>query len=134
MLFRSAGIIPYRVKETFGYQNQAASSGATTISGSATVSNWTASYTGAGGNIKVTMNFTAWATSVGAKVFNLQRDGVTVAAVNFYFNNTNIHYTMPTIFYLDTSGNTSAHSYSLVIPAGVNVDVQDCATMIITEY
>ena len=78
----AAGIIPYRVKETIVLNNQASSG---TFNGSATVTNWTSSYTGSGGNIKVTMSFTAWASSSGQKAFSLQRDGVTVATVNFYF-------------------------------------------------
>lgn len=117
-------------KETIGYNNQVA----TVASGSATITNWSSSYTGTGGNIKVTLMFTAYGTSTGLKTFNLQRDGVTVSNSSFYVNTTLNHYPMLPLVYIDTTGNTSSHTYSIVIPSGVSVDTNDFATITFTEF
>jgi hypothetical protein len=103
------------------------------ISGSANVSDWSANYTAGGGRVEVTAQITASSSSSGSKTHSLQRDGVTVDTASFFFNETNVHHTLPTLCYI-TGAEIGTHTYSIQIGSGLTVDTQDSCLMILTEY
>jgi hypothetical protein len=108
-------------------------SSSSTISGSASVSDWSASYTASGGRVEVTAQITASSSSSGSKTYSLQRDGTMVDTASFFFNETNVHHTLPTLCYI-TGAETGTHTYSIQIGSGLTVDTQDFCLMILTEY
>jgi hypothetical protein len=109
------------------------SSSAGSVSGPATVANWTASYTSSGGTLIITTSFSAFTTSgVATRTFDLLMDGNVVASSSFLFNNNNVHTTIPCIFNLETVS-TGSHTFAIQIPTGTIVDVGDYAHMIVQE-
>ncbi len=102
-------------------------------SGQATISEWSASYTGSGGNVEIRVNFTAWvSSSTGTKTFKLLRDGTEIDNTTFYFNQTSVHTTMPEMVAI-LSNESGSHTYAVQIGAGTIVDSGDNCTMVITE-
>ena len=98
------------------------------------VPEWSASYTGTGGQLLVKADIMLWASSTGTRNWYLKKNGTTVATGSFYFNNANVHTTMPTIQYVDTTGSTTAATWSITIGASAVVDTNDHATITVTEY
>lgn len=115
-------IILNNVAPTTSYTNQA-------------IPEWSAAYTGTGGQLLVKADVMAWVTgSTGTRNWYLKKDGTTVATGSFYFNNANVHTTMPTIQYIDTTGSTTAATWSITVGSGLTVDTNDRATITVTEY
>lgn len=98
------------------------------------VTQWSASYTGTGGQLLVTADITAYSGSTGTRNWYLKKNGSTVATGSIYFNTTSSHLTMPRISYIDTSGSTSAATWSIAVGNGLSVDTNDRATITVTEY
>ena len=98
------------------------------------VAQWSASYTGQGGQLLVTADITAYTTSSGARNWYLKKNGTVVATGNFYFNTGSTHMTMPPLQYVDASASTSASTWSISIGSGLYADAQDRATITVTEY
>lgn len=102
-------------------------------SGQATISEWSASYTGSGGNVEIRVNFTAWvSSSTGSKTFKLLRDGTEIDNTTFYFNQTSVHTTMPELVAI-LSNESGSHTYAVQIGTGTIVDSGDNCTMVVTE-
>ena len=70
--------------------------------------------------------------SVGTNYY-LLRDGVVVDTGYFYFNNGNVHHTLPPLW-ATFSSESGAHTYSISIGSNITVDTQDRAIMIIQQY
>jgi hypothetical protein len=100
----------------------------------AAVTEWSASYTGTGGQLLVQADITAYVSSGGLKNWYLRKNGTTVATGAFFFNSTNTHHTMPTVQYIDTTGSTTAATWSIAVGNGMIVDPQDRASIKVTEY
>ena len=98
------------------------------------VTEWSASYTGTGGQLLVKADITMWSNSTAIKNWYLKKNGTTVATGSFFFNNANVHATMPTLQYVDTTGSTTAATWSITIGASAIVDAMDRATITVTEY
>ena len=98
------------------------------------VTEWSASYTGTGGQLLVKADITAYTSSSATKNWYLKKNGTTVATGSFFFNNANVHLTMPTLQYVDTTGSTSSITWSITVGSGLVVDMGDCATITVTEY
>ena len=91
---------------------------------------WSGSYSGNGGTVKVEANFALYSTSIGTKTFTLFRNGIAVDSGSFYFNNTDVHATMPTLYYIGTN-ETGTNTYSV----GHNAvsDAGDSCNIVVTE-
>lgn len=100
----------------------------------AAVPEWSASYTGTGGQLLIIADINAFSNASASRNWYLKKNGTTVATGTFYFNNANVHTTMPSLKYIDTSGSTSAATWSITIGPGLYVDVNDHATILVTEY
>jgi collagen type VII alpha len=107
--------------------------GATSVSGPTDVTNWTSSFTSYGGTLVCLGSFSAFASSLGAAIFSLYIDGVSVANSNFFFNDTNVHHTIPTFFNVENIS-AGSHTIAIRIPANVVVDGQDYAHLTIQEF
>ena len=105
---------------------------ATNTTGSGTVSGWNSSYISEGGKLLFHLSFSAFATTVGTKQFDLLVDNVIVSSSNFYFNNTNVHLTIPSFITIEniSAGN---HTIDIRIPSGVTTDVNDYANLTVQE-
>ena len=75
-----------------------------------------------------------WSNSTAIKNWYLKKNGTTVATGSFFFNNANVHMTMPTLQYVDTTGSTTAATWSITVGASAIVDAMDRATITVTEY
>ena len=127
----SSGVSGGYLKMTQLLDNVIANS--TTLSGQAIVSAWTTTYTSqTGTTCKFDLSFTAWATSVGAKQFDVLIDNVVKESTTFYFNNTNVHHTIPTSFNVEQLS-AGSHTIQIRIPAGVTVDAYDYANLSVIE-
>ena len=101
----------------------------------AAVPEWSASYTGTGGQLLVKAEIVAYSSgSTGTRNWYLKKNGTTVATGSFYFNTANEHTTLPAIQYIDTSGSTAAATWSITVGSGLYVDVNDRCTITVTEY
>jgi hypothetical protein len=98
------------------------------------VTQWSASYTGTGGQLLVTADVTAYTSGTGARNYYLKKNGTTVATGAFFFNSANTHMTLPALKYIDTSGSTSSANWSITVGSGLIADTQDRATITVTEY
>ena len=98
------------------------------------VTEWSASYTGTGGQLLVKADITSYTSSSATKNWYLKKNGTTVATGSFFFNNANVHLTMPTLQYVDTTGSTAAATWSITVGSGLVADMGDCATITVTEY
>ena len=98
------------------------------------VTQWSASYTGTGGQLLVTADVTAYSGSTGARNWYLKKNTTTVATGNFFINSANMHMTLPALRYIDTSGSTSSATWSITLGSSLVVDAQDRATITVTEY
>jgi len=105
----------------------------TTYTGIA-VTEWSASYTGTGGQLLIKADVVAWTGATGTKNWYLRKNGTTVATGSFFFNSANVHTTMPTLQYIDTTGSTSAATWSILLGTGTIVDTNDRCTITVTEY
>lgn len=111
--------------------NSASPSG--TASGTATISNWSTSYTSVGGTVEIKANFTAYSGSNFSQVtFKLLRDGTEIDNVKYYFNYANLHSVMPDLYAI-IPNESGSHTYAIQIGTNSIVDVNDVATMTITE-
>lgn len=97
------------------------------------VSEWSASYTANGGTVQVSVNLSAYAGFTGLTYFYLLRDGVIVDTVQYYFNITASHLTIPTLMAIFPN-ETGTHTYSVNIGTNIVVDTQDSALMVVNEY
>jgi hypothetical protein len=103
------------------------------ISGQATISAWSASYTGSGGTVEIRANFTSWTTSSGAtRTFKLLRDGTEVDNTSFYFNQSSVHTTMPELVAI-INNESGSHTYAVQIGTGTLVDSGDNCTIMVYE-
>ena len=104
-----------------------------TITGPNIVTGWTTTYTSQiGSTLLFNSSITTYATTQGQKQFSLLIDGNVVDITNFYFNNINVHTTIPTSFNVENiSGGT--HTIQISIPSSVVVDVQDYANLTVIE-
>ena len=100
----------------------------------AAVPEWSASYTGTGGQLLVTADITAFSSSSATRNWYLKKNGSTVATGSIYFNTTSSHLTMPSLQYIDTSGSTAAATWSITLGPGLSADVNDHCTILVTEY
>jgi len=101
----------------------------------ATVTQWSASYTGSGGQLLVSASITAFSGASGAtRNWYLQKNGSTVATGSFYYNTANEHTNLPTINYVDTTGSSTLATWSIFVGSGLTVDGGDRATIRVTEY
>lgn len=99
------------------------------------VPQWSAAYTGTGGQLLVKSEITGWVNgSTGTRNWYLKKNGTTVATGSFYFNTANEHTTLPAIQYIDTSGSTTATTWSITVGSGLTVDSNDRCTITVTEY
>ena len=99
------------------------------------VTEWSASYTGTGGQLLVKADIIVWVNgSTGTRNWYLKKNGTTVATGSFFFNSSNVHTTMPTIQYIDTTGSTTAATWSITLGTGLTADVNDRCTITVTEY
>ena len=93
---------------------------------------WTGTYVSTGGAIIVRADVTGYRASVGTGTAVLYRDGVAVASHSFFFNQANIHTTIPTITYVRNS-ETGSHTYSIGF-TDIVADVNDYLNITILEY
>jgi hypothetical protein len=98
------------------------------------VTQWSASYTGTGGQLLITADVTAYTSGTGARNYYLKKNGTIVVTGVFYFNSANTHMTLPALRYVDTTGSTSAATWSITVGSGLTSDTQDRATITVTEY
>jgi hypothetical protein len=96
-------------------------------------SNWTANYTGSGGRLLVTATGSAYSSGIGTYTWALQKNGVNVATSDTVFNSASFHLALNPINYVDTSGNTSPATWSLVLGAGLTASAGDDAYITIIE-
>ena len=96
------------------------------------VTQWSASYTGTGGQVLVRADITAWTTAVGQKNWYLKKNGTVVATGNFYFNAGSTHMALPPLQYIDTTG-AGTNIWSIAVGTGLNADQMDSATITVTE-
>jgi hypothetical protein len=93
---------------------------------------WTGTYVSNGGAIIVRADVTGYRASVGTGTAVLYRDGVAVASHSFFFNQANVHTTIPTITYVRNS-ETGSHTYSIGF-TDIIADVNDYLTITVLEY
>ena len=98
------------------------------------VTQWSASYTGQGGQLLITADLTGYTAGSALKNYYLKKNGITVVTGSFFFNSSNMHTTLPTLKYIDTSGSISSATWSVSVGSGLVVDAQDRATIAVTEY
>jgi hypothetical protein len=98
------------------------------------VTQWSASYTGTGGQLLITADVTAYTSGTGARNYYLKKNGTIVVTGAFFFNSANTHMTLPALRYVDTTGSTSAATWSITVGSGLTSDTQDRATITVTEY
>lgn len=111
--------------------NSASPSG--TTSGTSTISNWSTSYTSIGGTVEIRVNFTAFSGSNNSQAtFKLLRDGNEIDNGSYYLNLGNTHTVMPDLYAI-LPNETGSHTYAIQIGTNVIVDVNDIATITITE-
>ena len=106
----------------------------TTTYNGADVTQWSASYTGQGGQLLVQAEITSYTASAAARNWYLKKNGSTVATGSFFFNATNTHMTLPVLSYIDTTGSTTAATWSITLGTSLIVDTQDRASIIVTEF
>lgn len=117
-------------KHTVLINNVAAST--SSLNGPTNVSNWTGTYSASGGDVVVTASFSAFTTNTNFITFRLMRDGNSVASRNFYFNNTSIHHTLPTI-YAVFENESGSHTYGIRVESGIIIDSNDFCSILVTE-
>jgi hypothetical protein len=93
---------------------------------------WTGTYVSTGGAIIVRADVTGYKASVSAGTAVLYRDGVAVASQSFFFNQINVHTTIPTITYVRNS-ETGSHTYSIGF-TDIVADVNDYLNITVLEY
>ena len=103
-----------------------------TVSGQAIVPNWTVPFILNGGKLMFTTSFSCFSTVVGLSTFDFLIDGSVVANTRFYFNNTSIHLTIPSLFNIENIS-AGSHTGAIRIPTGVTVDSGDYCNMSLIE-
>lgn len=99
-----------------------------------TVGNWSTSYTSSGNTTVVTATITSFSSiNNGGLNYYLLRDGVVVDAGYFYFNNANVHLTLPPLW-ASFALESGSHTYAVSIGSNMTVDTSDRCIMIIQEY
>ena len=106
----------------------------TTTYNGADVTQWSASYTGQGGQLLIQAEITSYTASSANRNWYLKKNGVTVATGSFYFNTTNTHTTLPVLSYIDTTGSITAATWSITLGTSLIADTQDRASIIVTEF
>lgn len=104
-----------------------------TTTGTAIVDFWTTNYTSSGGSCLFTLSFSSF-TNVGSqnKTYEFLIDDIVVSQTTFFFNETNVHLTVPTSFHIDTLP-AGPHSIKIRIPATTMVDLNDRANLVVVE-
>ncbi len=105
---------------------------APTVSGQAIVSNWTVPFTSNGGKLMFNTSFSCFSTSLGLYTFDFLVDGNVVANTRFYFNNTSVHLTIPSLFNIENIA-VGSHTGAIRIPSGITVDSGDYCNMSLIE-
>ena len=107
----------------------------------ATVPGWSLTWQGNGRNLKVSCQITCFSeTNSVVCTWSLRRRIVgssyssEVATGKFFFKQTVVHMTMPTLYYVDISSATQNIEYFVVAGNNTQVDTNDVCTMITTEY
>ena len=118
------------INETLILNNVAPS----TIYTGVAVTEWSASYTGTGGQLLVSASISGYTSATAARTYTLLKNGSVVATGSFYFNATSTHLTLPTINYIDTTGSKTSATWSITLGSGLTSDQQDRATIRVTEY
>jgi hypothetical protein len=99
------------------------------------VTQWSASYTGTGGQLSVVADLTAFVSSgTVARNYYLLKNSAIVATGFFYFNSADQHLTLPSLIYKDTTGSSSSATWSITLGTGLIVDTGDRCTITVTEY
>jgi hypothetical protein len=106
----------------------------TTYTGQSIITDWTTTYTSvSGSSLMFNFSFSAFTTSGGAsRKFDLLVDSVVVASTTFYFNQNNVHTTIPCLFNVE-SLSAGSHTIQLRIPTGTIVDSGDSAHLTVIE-
>lgn len=112
--------------------NNAAATSSSGLTGATNISNWTGTYVSSGGDVVVTANFTAYSGVGGIVTVKLLRDGTAVSSRNFYFNNTGVHHTMPTLVGV-FDNESGSHTYGVRIETNITVDLYDYCTILVEE-
>ena len=105
---------------------------ATNTVGSNIVSSWIRPFNSYGGTLMFSTSFSVFATSVSQYAFDFLIDGVVAASSNFYFNNTAVHTTIPSLFNIENIP-SGAHTGAIRIPSGITVDMNDYLHMSMIE-
>ena len=109
-------------------------SGSGATNGQNIVTAWTTSYTSqAGSTLLFNLSFTAWtSTSIGSRQFDVLVDSSVVSSTTFFFNQLNVHTTIPCSFNVSNLS-AGAHTIQIRIPVNTIVDAQDYANFSIIE-
>jgi hypothetical protein len=107
-----------------------------TTTGGGVINAWSTSYTSIGGMLSFMLSFSCYVPSYNNinYTFVLQIDGTTVDTINYYFNNTGVHLTVPSNFHVNAPLSVGSHTISLQIPTGISVDSNDRMNMTIQEF
>ncbi len=106
---------------------------ATSRLGQTIVTEWTTTYTSVpDSKLLFNLSFTSFASATGLKVFDLLIDGSVAASTSFYFNQIDVHMTIPCTFNVENLSEGS-HSIQIRIPDTVRVDIQDRAHLTVIE-
>ena len=108
-------------------------SSSTIITGPNTITNWTSTFTSYGGVLSFHVSFSTYATSAGGGTFQLLIDGSVAASSYFYFNQANVHMTIPSHFNVESIA-AGTHTVAIRIPANIAVDANDYAHLSIHEF
>jgi len=96
------------------------------------ISSWIRPFNSFGGTLMFSTSFSAFTPTVNQYAFDFLIDGVVVASSNFYFNNTSVHTTIPSLFNIENIP-SGAHTGAIRIPSGVTIDVNDHLHMSMIE-
>ena len=107
----------------------------------ARIPGWNYIRSGNGRNFKISFQITCYTTNAGSIGEWYLRKGIPdsgqssiVATGRFFHNNTSIHTTMPTLYYVDTPRPTIDMEYFVARGANTTIDTNDICIMTTTEY
>ncbi len=102
------------------------------------ISGWSFTTTAVNRYVKISVQITSYAPSSGEYLWYLRRTPpgnptTTVSTQYFFFNNANVHTTLPTLYYIDTSRNTSVQ-FQVRIGLSMSIDNNDRCTATVSGY
>ncbi len=103
------------------------------------VSGWSFTTNAVNRNAKISVQITSYVPSSGENVWYLGRNSsrspvTTISTQEFLFNNANVHTTLPTIYYINTTRSASVYQYQVRADLSMLVDSCDRCTPTVSEY